>query len=134
VDKAVNLWNSQNPDVQVKLENIPAGSSGGYAKMHAALQAGKGAPDLAQVEYENIPEFLLEDGLVDLTKYGVKDSQSKFVDWQWKQVAYGDGVYAVPQASGPMGLFYRADLFQKWGIAPPKTWSDYRAAAATIRQ
>src|SRR5438128_8980557 len=29
VDKAVSLWNSQNPDVQVKLENIPAGSSGG---------------------------------------------------------------------------------------------------------
>src|SRR6059036_1162171 len=71
VDKAVNLWNSQNPDVQVKLENIPAGSSGGYAKMHAALQAGKGAPDLAQVEYQNIPEFLLDGGLVDLSKYGV---------------------------------------------------------------
>jgi multiple sugar transport system substrate-binding protein len=120
--------------VQVKLEKIPAGSSGGYAKMHAALQAGKGAPDLAQVEYQNIPEFLLEDGLVDLSKHGAKDSQGKFVDWQWQQVAYGDGVYAVPQASGPMGFFYRSDLFQKWGIAPPKTWADYKAAAATIRQ
>jgi multiple sugar transport system substrate-binding protein len=134
VDKAVALWNSQNPDVQVKLEKIPAGSSGGYAKMHAALQAGKGAPDLAQVEYQNIPEFLLDDGLVDLSKYGVKDSEGKFVDWQWRQVSYGDGVYAVPQASGPMAFFYRADLFQKWGIAPPKTWADYQAAAATIRQ
>jgi multiple sugar transport system substrate-binding protein len=134
VDKAVALWNSQNPDVQVKLEKIPAGSSGGYAKMHAALQAGKGAPDLAQVEYQNIPEFLLDGGLVDLSKHDVNDSQDKFIDWQWRQVAYGDGVFAVPQASGPMGFFYRSDLFKKWGIAPPKTWADYKTAAATIRQ
>lgn len=134
VDKAVELWNSQNPDVQVKLEKIPAGGSGGYAKMHSALKAGKGAPDLAQVEYQNIPEFLLEGGLVDLGKHGAADVQSKFVDWQWKQGSYGDSVYAIPQASGPMALFYREDLFKKWGIEPPKTWEDFRAAATTIRK
>ena len=134
VDKAVDLWNSQNPDVQVKLENIPAGASGGYAKMHAALQAGSGAPDLAQVEYQNIPEFLLENGLVDLSKYGAADDQSKFIDWQWQQVSYGGSVYAIPQASGPMGLFYREDLFKKFGIEPPTTWDEFRAAAVTIRE
>jgi len=133
VDKAVDLWNSEHPDVKVKLEKIPAGGAGGYAKMHSALQAGTGAPDLAQVEYQEIPGFLLEDGLVDLTKYGVDDDKSKFVEWQWQQASYGDGVYAVPQASGPMGMFYRQDLFAKWGIAPPKTWTDFRKAASTIR-
>jgi multiple sugar transport system substrate-binding protein len=134
VDKAVALWNQQNPEVQVKLEKIPSGSSGGYAKMHSALKAGSGAPDLAQVEYQEIPGFLLEKGLVDLSPYGASADQDKFVDWQWQQGAFGDGVYAIPQASGPMGFFYRADLFQKWGIAPPKTWDDFRTAAKTIRQ
>ncbi len=134
VDKAVALWNSKNPDVQVKLEKIPTGGAGGYAKMHAALKAGTGAPDLAQVEYQEIPGFLLENGLVDLSKHGVAESKDKFVGWQWQQVVYGDGVYAVPQASGPMGLFYREDLFRTWGIAVPKTWTEFRAAAQTVRQ
>jgi multiple sugar transport system substrate-binding protein len=134
VDKAVDLWNSKNPDVQVKLANIPAGGNGGYAKMHSALEAGKGAPDVAQVEYQNIPEFLLEEGLVDLAKHGANEHRDKFVDWQWNQVSYGEGVYAIPQASGPMAFFYRADLFEKWGIEPPTTWTEFRDAAATIRK
>lgn len=133
VDKAVDLWNEENPDVQVTLEKIPAGSAGGYAKMFSALKAGTGAPDLAQVEYQEIPGFLLEEGLVDLTAYGADEDADQFVDWQWQQGVFGDGVYAIPQAAGPMALFYRADLFKKWGIEPPKTWDDYRVAAQTIR-
>lgn len=133
VDKAVALWNSKNPEVQVKLEKIPAGSAGGYAKMLAALKAGSGAPDLAQVEYQEIPGFLLESNLVDLSKYGAKDDAGKFVAWQWQQGVFGDGVYAIPQASGPMGFFYRQDLFAKWGIQPPTTWTEFRQAAQTVR-
>ncbi|GAB3434738.1 ABC transporter substrate-binding protein [Actinophytocola sediminis] len=133
VDKAVDLWNQQNPEVQVKLEKIPAGNTGGYAKMHSALKSGE-APDLAQVEYQVIPEFLLEGGLVDLKPLGVEEREGDFVDWQWAQGVFGDSVYAVPQASGPMAMFYRHDLFTKWGIAPPTTWAEYEQAARAIRQ
>lgn len=131
IEKSVALWNKQNPDVQVKLDKIPSGGNGGYAKMRAALKAGT-APDVAQVEYQEIPGFLLEKGLVDISKYGANDAQSKFVDWQWKQGSYGGGIYAIPAASGPMGFFYRKDLFAKYGISPPKTWADYAAAAQKL--
>ena len=66
IDKAVDLWNKENPKIRVKLEMTPTGSSGTYAKMYSALKAGKGAPDLAQVEYQELPGFILENGLVDL--------------------------------------------------------------------
>jgi multiple sugar transport system substrate-binding protein len=133
IDKAVDLWNSENPDIQVKLDDKTVGSQGGYAKMHAAVEAGT-APDLAQVEYQNIPEFLLDDELVDLSEYGADDVADKFVDWQWQQVSYVDGVYAIPQASGPMGLFYRDDLFTKWGIEVPATWPEFMEAAREVRE
>ncbi|MGH3730815.1 MAG: ABC transporter substrate-binding protein [Micromonosporaceae bacterium] len=133
VDKAVALWNEKHPDVRVKLEKVTAGSDGAYPKMHAALKAGN-PPDLGQIEYSRIPDFLLGQGLEDLTKHGVAKHKDKFVDWQWQQSVFGDGVYAIPQASGPMGLFYREDLFSKWDIEPPKTWDEYEAAAKKIRK
>ncbi|NUU06173.1 sugar ABC transporter substrate-binding protein [Leifsonia sp. C5G2] len=132
IDKAVDLWNQENPDIQVKLDITPAGSSGTYAKMHSALKAGKGAPDVAQVEYQELPGFVLENGLVDLKPLGMGDKGSKFVDWQLSQTTFGDSIYAVPQASGPMGLFYRSDIFDSLGITPPKTWDEYAADAKKI--
>jgi multiple sugar transport system substrate-binding protein len=130
VDKAVDLWNQENPDVQVKLENVPA--DGAYQKMFSAVKAGN-APDLAQVEYEQIPGFLLEGALEDLSQYDVAQYQDKFAEWQWAQTVFADKVYAIPQASGPMAMYYRADLFDRWGIAPPETWEEYEQAAREVR-
>lgn len=75
----------------------------------------------------------MDGGLVDLsTTYGVEKDQGKFVGWQWQQGVFGNQVYAVPQASGPMAMFYRADLFKKWGITPPTTWDEYAQDAQKI--
>jgi multiple sugar transport system substrate-binding protein len=134
MDKAVALWNSTHPNIHVTLQNIPSGGAGGYAKIHAALKAGN-APDLAQIEYQEIPGFLLDKGLVDLSQYGASQYESQFVPWQWKQGVYNNGVYAIPQASGPMGFFYRADLFRQAGITrPPATWAEYEQDAVKIHQ
>lgn len=133
IDKAVDLWNKQNPEVQVKLEKVSPHNSAQYAKMRAALKAGN-PPDLAQIEYMNIPEFLLVKGLVNLNDYGAQKHKNKFVGWQWQQVVYDGGAYAVPQASGPMGLFYREDLYSKWDIEPPATWDEFETAARAIRK
>lgn len=133
IDKAVDLFNETHPDIRVRTSTIPAGPNGGYAKMYSALKADN-APDLAQVEYQELPGFVLQKGLVELSELGAKDHQDRFVDWQWRQGVFGEAVYAIPQASGPLGFFYRADLFEKWGIEPPQTWDEYRNAAQEIRK
>ncbi|TVL89953.1 ABC transporter substrate-binding protein [Streptomyces sp. SAJ15] len=133
IDKSVDLWNSGNPDVRIKLEKVSAVNGAQYAKMHASIKAGN-PPDLGQIEYPVVPSFLLDNGLADLTKYGVRAQRGKFVGWQWQQSVFGEGVYAVPQASGPMGLFVRQDLFDRWDVEPPATWDDYAAAAKEIRR
>ncbi|WP_419819212.1 ABC transporter substrate-binding protein [Glaciibacter flavus] len=132
IDKAVDLWNKQNPKIQVKLDVTPAGSNGTYAKMYSALKAGKGAPDLAQIEYQELPGFILENGLVDLGPLGMNDKKDDFVDWQLSQSTFNGKIYAVPQASGPMGLYYRSDMFDALGLKVPTTWDEYAAAAKTI--
>jgi multiple sugar transport system substrate-binding protein len=137
VDKAVAVWNQQNPDIQVKVETTQAGNAGTYQKMFNALKAGN-APDLGQVEYDSLASFRVQEGLRDIAACaGVGDAKSKFVDWTWSQVSFGEdkSAFAVPQDIGPMALFYRKDLFDKAGVTtPPKTWDEYYAAAKKLKQ
>lgn len=133
VQSVVSQWNKQRPDIQVSLQVIPAGSGGGYQKMYSALRAGN-APDLAHVEYQEIPSFLLVQGLTDLRPYGVEKYRADFVDWQWQQGVFGDGMFMVPWASGPIAMFYREDLFNKWDITPPATWPEFETAARRVRK
>jgi multiple sugar transport system substrate-binding protein len=133
MDKAAALWNSKNPDIQVQVKTTSAGNAGTYNNMFNALKA-KTAPDLGQIEYDSLASFRLQQGLKDISACpGVADARSKFVDWTWSQASFnGEGVYAVPQDTGPMAMYYRKDLFDKLGIAPPKTWDEYAAAAKKI--
>lgn len=80
IDRAVDAFNASHEDIQVTLETITAGPDGGYATMLSAVQAGNAA-DVAQVGYDSIPDFLINDGLEDITEYA-SDSADLFVPWQ----------------------------------------------------
>ncbi|ANF32609.1 sugar ABC transporter substrate-binding protein [Leifsonia xyli] len=131
----VKLWNDKNPDIQVKVQEGPNGNNGTYKNFFNEVKAGN-APDLGQVEYDALPNFRVQNALADLSACSaVVKAKSDFVDWTWNQVSLGSdkSVYGIPQDSGPMALFYRKDLFEKNGIAVPKTWDEYKEAAKKIR-
>lgn len=135
IETAVDAWNAANPDIQVTVQTGPNGNGGTYQNFFNQLKAGN-APDLGQIEYDALPNFRVQDGLTDLSACAdVVAAQDQFVDWTWGQVTLGDdeSVWAVPQDSGPMAMFYRADLFEANGIPVPTTWDEYAAAAEQVR-
>jgi ABC-type glycerol-3-phosphate transport system substrate-binding protein len=124
------LFNKNHKDVQICWTNAGQGGDE-YTKLRTALQAGSGAPDVAMMEYEQINSFTISKNLVDLSQYGANDNKDKFTAGAWGDVATGDHVYGVPVDNGPVGLYYRKDLFEKAGITtPPTTWDEYAADAA----
>jgi multiple sugar transport system substrate-binding protein len=132
IDKEVALFQAKYPAIKVNVVNAGQGTDA-YTKLRTALKAGKGAPDLAQIEYQYIPTFSITKSLVDLRPYGAAANQSKFVDWTWGQVTGpNQEILAYPQDTGPMGMLYRADLFEKYGISVPKTWDEFAAAARKL--
>lgn len=133
LQRVADIWNAQNPNIQVETVWIPGGNEGGYQKLYSALAAG-GGPDLAQVELRSIPEFMLINGLVDLNRYGVTDFASDFDETLWGQVSYTGGVYGIPQDSGPIGTFYNVDLLEKIGAPPPTTWTQWAELAKELRE
>ena len=134
MDKVVAVWNKQNPNIQVKVNEVAAGNAGTYQNFTNALKAGT-APDLGQIEYDTLPNFRLQNGLTNIASCpGVAEAKNAFVPWTWSQVDFNssDGVYAIPQDSGPMALFYRKDIFDKLGLKAPTTWAQYAEDAAKI--
>ena len=104
IEDVVDVWNEENPDIQVKVQTGPNGNCGTYQNFFNQLKAGN-APDLGQIEYDALPNFRVQDGLDDLGACeDVMAAEDDFVHWTWGQVTLGesDGVYGIPQDSGPM--------------------------------
>jgi multiple sugar transport system substrate-binding protein len=133
LQNVLDVWNRANPLVQVEAAWIPGGSQGGYQKLYSALAAGAG-PDIGQIELRSIPEFMLVNGLVDLARYGAKDYAPLYDETLWQQVSYMDGVYGIPQDSGPVAMFYQPAVFESVGAAgTPRTWPEWAELAAELR-
>ena len=133
LQNVANVWNEQNPHIQVEVSWIPGGNDGGYQQLYSSLAAG-GGPDLAQVEMRAVPEFMLVNGLVDLSRYGADEHEGLFDPTMWDQVRFDDSVYAIPQDSGPMGMYYRPDLFEEAGAEVPTTWEEWAEAARALKE
>lgn len=131
IEKVVEKWNADNPDITVVLSK-QAGGGDIVTKLLTANQAGN-PPDLAQVEYQSLPTLVSNDVLADISEQAgsVKD---KFAEGVWEQVTLGtDAVYAIPQDAAPMMFYYRADLFTEYGFEVPKTWEEFAQTARELR-
>ncbi|GAA3463104.1 ABC transporter substrate-binding protein [Saccharothrix longispora] len=131
IDEVVELWNAGHPDTKVVVSKQAQGDD----LVTKLLTSAKGGtpPDLAQVEYQALPTLVSNDVLADISE-GASGARDQFAPGVWDQVTLGGGgVYAVPQDSGPMMFYYRADLFRQYGLTVPKTWDEYAQVARALR-
>jgi len=131
IAKQVALFNQSHPTIHVNLVQTPTGAAGTYAKMFTAIKAGD-TPDLGQIEFDVLPSFARTGGLLNLAKYGANSDAGDFTPTAWKQVDFGGGTWAIPQATGPTGLFYNATLFKKYGLSVPTTWAQFASEAQSL--
>jgi multiple sugar transport system substrate-binding protein len=128
--KQVALFNQTHPNIHVTLQNVGTGPVE-YNKLFTAIKANN-EPDLSQIEFQTLPQFETTGSLVDISKYGGNSVQNQFPSWMWNEVTLSGGTYAIPQDGGPMALFYRADIFQKYHLPVPTTWAQYADDAAKL--
>jgi multiple sugar transport system substrate-binding protein len=97
------------------------------------VKAGN-APDVATIEYQMVPEFASQGNLIDLTKYAGETVKAKFPASVQSLVTFGGKTWTVPYDVAPQLYYYRTDLFKKYGIEVPKTWDEFKAAAAKVKK
>ena len=91
-------------------------------------------PDVAEVEFDELPSFEVTHNVVNLVPYGANKYKSDFVPWAWNEVSQGSAVYAMPGDAGPMAFYYNSKLLAKYHIAPPTTWAQFATAAAALKK
>jgi multiple sugar transport system substrate-binding protein len=132
MNKVVDLWNKDNPDIHVTLVKVDAGDPA-VTKLLTTIKAGSGAPDLMQAEYQKIPTLVASNALADVSKEIPSGLAKKFSSGVWSAVTLGgNAVYGIPQDSGPMMFYYRKDVFDQLGLTAPTTWDEYATVAAKI--
>lgn len=130
--EAVNAFNAAHPKIHVTFEQIPSGSSGGYAKLQDAFKAGNG-PDVFNVEYPELPEFVASGQVADITDYMTAKERDMYLPQAIDLTTLGGKNWAVPYDLGVQVLYYRSDLFTKYGLEVPKTWAQFRSDAEKLK-
>lgn len=131
-EDVVDLFNESHDDVQICWTNAGQGNDE-YTKFSTSIESGSGAPDVIMLEAEVLSSFSIRDALVDLSQYGAADVKADYTEGAWKDVSSGDAAYAIPVDGGPMGMLYRKDILDKYGIAAPTTWAEFADAAQKLK-
>ena len=131
--QVVQKFQEKYPKVTVNLVNAGTGNDQ-YTALQNAVAAGKGVPDVAQIEYFALPQFALGKSLTGLAGYGAENLKADFTPGPWASVHSGGAIYGLPMDSGPMALYYNKTVFDKYGVKVPTTWAEYLDAARKIHK
>ncbi|MET8222569.1 ABC transporter substrate-binding protein [Streptomyces sp. NPDC004082] len=131
--EVVDAFNRTHDRVQVDFQQIPSGGQGGYAKLSNAARAGN-APDVATIEYPQVPGFAIDGVARDLTPLLSDRLRAGLLPQAWGLTTFENRVFTVPLDVEPMVMHYRRDLFEHYGLEVPRTWDEFEALARTVRR
>jgi multiple sugar transport system substrate-binding protein len=97
------------------------------------VQGRKGKPDVIESVLEGMIAYQRAGLLAPIddlfNKWSDKD---QFIPSTINALTLNGRLYGVPYNTNVRVLLYRKDLFQKYGLTPPKTWDEFLQDAATI--
>ena len=127
-------WNAAHPDTTIKLEATTFSYDDAHNKLLVALQSGKGAPDLADIEISKIGNYLKGDPqLVSLNDI-VEPAKDNLVMSRLDNYAKDGQYYGIDYHVGAQVIYYNKEILDQAGVDPDKiiTWDDFEAAGKLV--
>ena len=135
VAQLVPEFERTHPGIHVEVQTLPW--SAAHEKLLTAF-AGDSTPDLCQLGNTWIPEFVALGALKTLDGYAADSSTIQASDYFpgiWATNRVDGKLYGVPWYVDTRLLFYRRDLLAQAGYdTPPRSWPEWTAMLATIKQ
>ena len=134
----VTEWNAQNPDLQVRMQPLPASRS--TEEVLLAAIAARTTPDVAANIYPGAISQYVEagglyehDSLPGFLEFMLARSGQEVVDLYTHPSGH---VFQIPWKSNPVMFAYNVDLLAEAGIEPEQlaTYSGFLDAARTVHE
>ncbi|PWU45891.1 sugar ABC transporter substrate-binding protein [Micromonospora globispora] len=137
-----------NKDFQAKYPNIKIQRvSRSFDDLKTTLRlalSGNEAPDVVEANNgrSDMGEFVKAGQLLPLNAYAAAygwdrrypESVRQYSSYSPDGRTFGEGnLYGLPQVGEVVGIFYNAKKLAKFGLQPPKSWSDFESAMATAK-
>ncbi|HUQ48659.1 MAG TPA: sugar ABC transporter substrate-binding protein [Gemmatimonadaceae bacterium] len=132
--KLATQWNLENPDVQVRVQPLPAGRS--TEEVLLAAIVARATPDVSSnVSSALLSRLVRANGVVRLddrvaTSARLRERTSPSM---LSSLRLPDGgIYAFPWKTNPMMLMYNVDLLKEAGVAPPRNHTELLEACRLL--
>jgi multiple sugar transport system substrate-binding protein len=127
VEKAIELFEAQNDNVEVELVLSGTGGGNDYVEKLTVLRASGLIPDLFQSSADKLG-YMMRRWTLDLTPYFERDKAylqvNDFLPGTLEAFKRGGRLYGLPTAVCGQSIFYNVDMFNAAGLAlPPADWN-----------
>nr|WP_155522769.1 ABC transporter substrate-binding protein [Salisediminibacterium selenitireducens] len=133
-EDAVERWNEEFPDraIQLTAETYP------YDQMHnnllLSLQSGSGAPDIADIELNQYPNFMRGEPQLEIMNDIVELELENFVASRFEIYGKDGNYYGIPYHVGATVMYYNEEIMNEAGVDIDSivTWDDYIEAGKQV--
>jgi len=131
-EEVFQRFEAQNPDLRVAREVGPHSSTAFHDLLTQKLKNQSTDVDVFLMDVIWPPEFGAAGWAEPLDDRFPEAERAKFLPGAILANTYEGHVYGVPLYVGSGVLYYRKDLLDKYGLAPPRTWEELVDQAARV--
>lgn len=129
VAKVVEMFKAEYPDIEVQLNTFDHESYKTSIRNFLAAEA----PDICFWYAGNRMKFFVEsDMFLDVSDVWKEEGLYEAMSSSVKAMEIDGKVYGLPWSYYQWGVYYRMDIFEKFGLSVPKTWDEFMAVNDTL--
>lgn len=120
----LDRFEAAHPDLRVIDETLPASTDEQHQFYAINLEAGSSDFDVLSMDVIWVQEFARAGWIGDLGHLVPGQEKMDFFPGPIQAVTFRGSLHAIPWYIDAGVLYYRKDLLEKYGFAPPATWHD----------
>lgn len=129
----VAAFEAKNPDIKIDVIEGPNASNLIEDLYTSSFLLGDSPYDLVMMDVVWLPKFAAAGWLLDLTDRIPEANLADFMPPDLEGGRYNGRLYRLPIRSDAQLLYYRQDLLQQAGLAPPETFADLIVASKQLQ-
>lgn len=134
VQKALDKWEKEHPDIKIKVDHTTSGDGSYKTKIKSALASDQ-APDVFLMSKGSFAKPYADAGkLLEMDELLGSDGLKGLNDGVIETATYNDKICGIPFNMHVNGLFCNTEIFEKYNVELPTTYDELIEACKTFRK